>query len=111
MFEWHKRHSSTETWEAYKKQRNKVTSLKPKGFEEFRIHAPTASKNLGEFCRNMKPLIPRSRSNTHTSITLVESSCVISNTSGLAETFKNHFSNMVAVDPLNQQDFPTHPGV
>ena len=81
MFKHHRRHPSTETWQCYKRQRNKVTSLKRKGVKEFCTYAATASKNPGEFWRKMKPPLPSSRSNTQSSITLVENGCVISNSS------------------------------
>ena len=35
MFRRHRRHPSIGTWEAYKRQRNKVTSLKRKGFMSY----------------------------------------------------------------------------
>ena len=65
----------------HRRQRNKVTSLKRKGVKEFCKYATTASKNPGEFWRKMKPPLPSSRSNTQSSITLVENGCVISNPS------------------------------
>ena len=93
----------SETWEYCKRQRNKVTSLKRKGVKEFCTYAATASKNPREFWRKMKPLLPSSRSNTQSSITLVENGCVISNPSELAEIFHDHFSNMVQAVQLSAE--------
>ena len=91
MFKHHRRHPSTETCECYKRQRNKVTSLKRKGVKEICTYATTASKNPGEFWWKMKPLLPSSRSNTQNSITLVENGCVTSNPSEVTEIFNDHF--------------------
>ena len=87
-----------------------VTSLKRKGVKEFCTYAAIASRNPGKSGWKMKPLLPSSRSNTQSSITLVENGCVISNPSEVAEMFNDHFSNIVQADnSLNAQDFTIHP--
>ena len=89
-----------------------VTSLKRKGVKEFCRYAAIASRNPGKFGWKMKPLLPSSRSNTQSSITLVENGCVIFNPSEVAEMFNDHFSNIVQADnSLNPQDFFIHPSL
>ena len=90
LFKLHARNPTKISWEAFKKQRNKVTSLKRKGMKLFCMEASTNTKHHGEFWRKMKPLLP-GKGKTQSKIVLMENDRVITDSLTVAETFNNYF--------------------
>ena len=60
LFKRHKRNPISTSWDDYKRQRNKVTSLKRNALKTFCCDASLSGKHPGEFWRKMKPLFPTS---------------------------------------------------
>ena len=58
MFKQHVKNPTKTSWEEFKKQRNKVTSLKRKGMKLFCMETSMYSKHHGEFWKKMRPLLP-----------------------------------------------------
>ena len=58
LFKIHRKNPSQVSWEVYKKQRNKVTSLKRKSMKSFCTDAAVNTKHHSEFWTKMKPLLP-----------------------------------------------------
>ena len=58
LFKKHAKYPTDSSWEKYRKQRNKVTSLKRKGMKSFCADASLYKKHHGEFWKKMKPLLP-----------------------------------------------------
>ena len=97
MFKRNEKNPSPFTWEAYKTQRNKITSLKLKGVKMFYYDASNTARHLGEFWKKMKPLLPNSGHNKQDNIILVENNPVITEPSSVAEAFNDYFANIADV--------------
>ena len=73
LFKKHAKNPTDSSWEKYRKQRNKVTSLKRKGMC---TDAPLNKKHQGEFWKKMKPLLP-SKAKMQSKIVLLENEQLI----------------------------------
>ena len=113
LFKRHKKNPSPFTWEAYKKQRNKVTSLKRKGVKTFCHNASNTAKHPGEFWKKMQPLLPNSDHHKQDNIILVENDRVITEPSRVAEVFNDYCANVAEVGNKTDGpvDFSEHPSV
>ena len=113
LFKRHRKDPSPSSWEAYTKQRNKVTSLKRKGVKTFCYDASTAAKHPGDFWKKMRPLLPNSGANKQSNITLVENGTVITEPSAVADVFNDYFANVVPSGDSSEEvdDFADHPSV
>ena len=58
LFKKHAKNPTKTSWEEFKKQINKVTSLKRKGLKAFCMEASTNTKHHGEFWNNLRSLLP-----------------------------------------------------
>lgn len=90
LFKRHKKNPSSSSWETYKAQRNKVTSLKRNGIKEFCSTACATTEHPGEFWKKMKPFLPATSSNQYEKIILVENNKVISDPRLVAEVFNEY---------------------
>ena len=68
----HKKNPTLLTWEAYKKQGNKVTSFKRNGIKMFCYDTSNTARHPREFWEKMQPLLPSSGHNKKYNIILVE---------------------------------------
>ena len=76
LFNRHKRNPTSTSWGDYKRQHNKVTSLKRKALKTFCRDASLSAKHPGEFWRKMKPLFSTSSGKNVQGVILVEGSNV-----------------------------------
>ena len=76
LFKRHKRNPTSTSWDDYKRQRNKVTSLKRNALKTFCCDASLSAKHPGEFWRKMKPLLPTSSGKNIQGVIFVEGSSV-----------------------------------
>ena len=105
-----KQYKKNPTPQSYRKQRNKVTSLKRKGMKAFCQTASTNIKNPGEFWRQMRPLLPNCKSTTSIHFILAtgrkSSSCLLAELSSNNETqlrVSNHISECILEKPATGQ--------
>ena len=112
LFKLHKRNPSQSSWETFKKQRNKVTSLKRNGIKAFCMDASVNTKHHGEFWSKMKPLVP-GKIKTKTKIVLLENDNYITDSLSVAESFNEYFCEIVMSkgDALVVDDFTNHPSI
>ena len=59
LFKKHAKNPTKTSWEEFKKQRNKVTSLKRKGLKAFCMEASTNTRHHGEFWNKLRSLLPK----------------------------------------------------
>ena len=85
LFKHHKRNPTSTSCDDYKRQRNKVTSLKRNALKRFCCDASLSARHLGEFWRKIKPLLPTSSGKNIHGIILVEGSSVVSDPGCVAE--------------------------
>ena len=97
LFKLHKRKPTENSWEYYRKQRNKVTSLQRKGLRSFCVEAAVNAKHHGKFWSKMKPLLP-GKSKKQSKIILLEDKMVVTDPVCVAETFNNYFCEVVGSD-------------
>ena len=79
-----RRTPTSDNWNSYKEQRNKVTSLKRKSVKDFCFDAATDSSpgSVGLFWKKMKPLLPNRKPNAGAdTIHLIEDGKVVSDPS------------------------------
>ena len=76
MFKEHVKNPTKTSWEEFKKQRNKVMSLKRKGMKLFCMETSMNSRHHGEFWNKMRPLLPR-RGKNQLKIALIDNERVI----------------------------------
>ena len=74
LFNRHKRNPTSTSWDDYKRERNKVTTLKRNALKTFCCDASLSAKHPGEFWRKMKPLLPTSCGKNAQGVILVEGS-------------------------------------
>ena len=109
-----RRTPTSDNWNSYKEQRNKVTSLKRKSVKDFCFDAATDSSpgSVGLFWKKMKPLLPNRKPNAGAdTIHLIEDGKVVSDPSS---TFNEYFSTPVIFEfelSLTMEDFENHPSV
>ena len=75
-FKKHAKNPTDSSWEKYRTQRNKVTSLKRKRMKLFCADASRNKKHHREFCKKMKPLLP-SKAKMQSKIVLLENEQLI----------------------------------
>jgi len=97
MFKQHVNNSTKTSWEEFKKQRTKVTSLKRKGMKLFCMETSMKSKHHGEFWKKMRPLLPSSGKN-QSKIVFIDNERMITDSLVVAETFNNYFSEVTQSD-------------
>ncbi|PFX30129.1 hypothetical protein AWC38_SpisGene5115 [Stylophora pistillata] len=97
LFKKHAKSPTTTSWEEFKKQRNKVTSLKRKGFKAFCMEASSNTKYLCEFWNKLRPLLP-SKEKRQSKISLIENESVITDSLIVAEMFNNYFCEVSRSD-------------
>ena len=112
LFKQYKKNPTSHSWQSYRKQRSKVTSLKRKEMKAFCQTASTNIKNPGEFWRQMKPLLPNCKSTTSIHFILAtgrkSSSCLSAELSLNNETrmrVSNHISDCILERPATGQVF------
>ena len=111
LFKRHKRHPTSTSWDDYKRQRNKVTSLKLNALKTFCCDASLSAKHPGEFWRKMKPLLPTSSGKNIQGVILVESSSVLSDPGCVAEVFSYYFANTIQLEHRFDNDYTGHPSI
>lgn len=112
MFKQHVKNPTKTSWEEFKKQRNKVTSLKRKGMKLSCMETSMNSKHHGEFWNKMRPLLP-SRGKNQSKIVLIDNERVITDSLAVAETFNNYFSEVAQSDSdcKIMEEFVAHPSI
>ncbi|PFX29628.1 Fibrinogen C domain-containing protein 1-A [Stylophora pistillata] len=112
LFKKHARSSTTTSWEEFKEQRNKVTSLKRKGLKAFCMEASSNTKHHGEFWNKLRPLFP-SKENKQSKIILIENERVTTDSLMVAEMFNNYFCEASRSDGDSKEmvEFVDHPSV
>ena len=112
LFKLHARNPTEASWHDYRKQRNRVTSLKRRGMKIFCMDASINSKHQGEFWSKMKPLLP-SKGKKQSKIILLEDGSLMTDTLTVANTFNNYFSEVAVTEGMDKitDDFANHPSV
>ena len=112
LFKKHAKNPTKTSWEEFKKQRNKVTSLKRKGLKAFCMEASTNTKHHGEFWNNLRSLLP-SKGKKQSKILLIDNERVITDSLSVAETFNNYFCEVARSDGDCKEmvEFVDHPSV
>ena len=112
LFKLHKKNPTQVSWELFRKQRNKVTSLKRKGMKVFCIDACTNLKHHGEFWKKMKPLLP-GKDKSKSKIVLFENDRVVNDSLEVAEIFNKFFCDTAVCDGncSDINDFADHPSI
>ena len=112
LFKKHAKSPTTTSWEEFKKQRNKVTSLKRKGLKAFCMEASSNTKHHGEFWNKLRPLLP-SKEKKQSKIILIENERVITDSLMVAEMFNNYFCEVSRSDGDSKEmvEFVDHPSV
>ena len=112
MFKQHVKNPTKTSREEFKKQRNKVTSLKIKGMKLFCMETSMNSKHHGDFWNKMRPLLP-SRGKNQSKIVLIDKERVITDSLTVAETFNNYFSEVAQSDGdcKAMEEFVDHPSI
>ena len=72
----HKQNPTSTSWDDYKRQHNKVTSLKHNAVKSVCCDASLSAKHPGKFWRKMEPLLPTSSGKNVQGVILVEDSTV-----------------------------------
>ena len=103
----HKRNPTSTSWDDYKQQRNKVTSLKYNAVKRFCCDASLSAKRPGEFRRKMKPLLLTSSGKN----ILVEGSSVVSDPGCVVEDFSDYFANTFQLEHRSDTDYTDHPSI
>ena len=89
-----------ENWEAYRKQRNYVTSLKLSVLKSYCINVSTNSEHPGEFWKKFHCLLPsKDRGNTH--IQLVKDGRLITDSIDVANLLNDYYIHAVFTDMSN----------
>ena len=112
LFKLHARNPTEASWEAYRQQRNRVTSLKRNSMKAFCIDTSNSSKHHGEFWSKMKPLLPN-KGKKQSKIILVEDVRVVTDSSDVAEIFNEYFCDVAVNEGTDRtvEDFADHPSV
>ena len=112
LFKLHAQNPTEASWNDYRKQRNRVTSLKRRGMKIFCMDASINSKHHGEFWSKMRPLLP-SKGKKQSKIILLEDKSLVSDTLTVANTFNNYFSEVAVTEGMDKttDDFADHPSV
>ena len=97
LFKKHAKNPTKTSWEEFKKQRNKVTSLKRKGLKAFCMEASTNIEHHGEFWNKLRSLLP-SKGKKQSKILLIDNERVITDSLSVAETFNNYFCEVARSD-------------
>ena len=84
LFKLHARNPTETSWNDYRKQRNRVTSLKRRGMKIFCMDASINSKHHGKFWSKMKPLLP-SKGKKQSKIILLEDKSLVTDTNNLQQ--------------------------
>ena len=111
LFKRHKRNPTSTSWDDYKRQRNKVTSLKRNALKRFCCDASLSARHPGEFWRKMKPLLPTSSGKNIQGVILVEGSSVVSDPGCVAEVFSDYFANIIQLEHRSDTDHTDHPSI
>ena len=111
LFKRHKRNPTSTSWDDYKRQRNKVTSLKCNAVKRFCCDTSLSAKHPGEFWRKMKPLLPTSSGKNIQGVILVEDSGVVSDPGRVAEVFSDYFANIIQLGHRSDTDYTDHPSI
>ena len=107
MFKQHVKNPTKTSWEEFKKQRNKVRSLKRKGMKSFCMETSMNSKHHGEFWNKMRPLLP-SRGMNQSKIVLIDNERVITDCK-VMEAFVDHPSIGIIAEQTGDQRFQFAP--
>ena len=112
LFKKHAKNPTKTSCEEFKKQRNKVTSLKRKGLKAFCMEASTNTKHHGEFWNNLRSPL-RNKGKKQSKIPLIDKERVITDSLSVAETFNNYFCEVAgsAGDCKEMVEFVDHPSV
>ena len=112
LFKKHAKNPTKTSWEEFKKQRNKVTSLKRKGLKAFCMEASTNTRHHGEFWNKLRSLLP-SKGKKQSKILLIDNERVITDSLSVAETFNNYFCEVARSDGDCKEmvEFVDHPSV
>ena len=95
LFKRHKRNPTSTSWDDYKRQRNKVTSLKPNALKTFCCDAVSA-KHSGEFRRKMKPFLLTSSGKSIQGVILIKG---------------DYFANINLLEYRSDIDYTDHPSI
>ena len=108
-----RKNPSVENWDAFKRQRNKVTSLKRKALCGYFVSAKSNKSSPREFWKKLKPLLPNTRGSYLGKITLIENGQVYNKPQEVAEIFNNYFaeSGLNHSLALTESEFDKHPSV
>ena len=103
LFKRHKRHPTSTSWVDYKRQRNKVTSLKRNALKMFCCDA--FGEKESPFCQ----LVLVKTYKASSSLTAV----VLFPTLGVyvAEVFSDYFANNIQVELRSDSDYTNHPSI
>ena len=108
------KNKTSENWEAYRKQRNFVTSLKRSSLKSYCINVSTNSEHPGEFWKKFHCLLPsKDRGNSH--IQLIEDGRLITDSTDVANLLNDYFIHAVPrpthMSNLQPEEFKTHSSV
>ena len=112
LFKKHAKNPTKISWEEFKKQRNRVTSLRRKGLKAFCMEASTNTKHHGEFWNNLRSLLPN-KGKKQSKIRLIDNERVNTDSLSVAETFNNYFCEVARSDRDCKEmvEFVDHPSV
>ena len=102
----------SENWEAYRKQRNFVTSLKRSALKSYCINVSTNTEHPGEFWKKFHCLLP-SKEKGNTPVQLIEDGRLVTDSIGVANLLNDYFIHAVPthVPNLQPEFFKTHSSV
>ena len=108
------KNKTSENWEAYRKQRNFVTSLKRSSLKSYCINVSTNSEHPGEFWKKFHCLLPsKDRGNSH--IQLIEDRRLITDSIDVGNLLNDYFIDAVPrpthMSNLQPEEFKTHSSV
>ena len=95
LFKKQAKNPTDSSWEKYRKQRNKVPTLKRKGMKSFSVDASLNKKYHGKFLKKMKPLLP-SKAKMQSKIVLLENEQLITDPKCVVETLNDYFCDVAA---------------
>ena len=111
LFKRHKRNLTSTSWNDYKRQRNKVTSLNRNAVKRFCCDTSLSAEHPGEFWRKMKPLLPTSSGKNIQGVILLEDSGVVSDPGRVAEVLSDYFANIIQLGHRSDTDYTDHPSI
>ena len=106
-----RKNPTNSSWDLYRTQRNKVTSLKRNAVKHYCSEAASSTRFARDFWKKMKPLLPSNKSTRDNTITIIDNDRVVSDpSSALNDYFSTPTITQDILD-LPEEDFNNHTSV